>query len=50
MSTYIDFSVAMLDAVADFLMVEPINYLFGMILFCFVANIFMTLMGRRSKV
>jgi len=48
MQTYIDFSVAMLNALADFLNQDPITYLFGMILSCFIADIFMKLMGRRA--
>lgn len=49
MQTYVDFSVLMLSAVADFLLLEPINYLFGMILFCFVAKWFMYLCGKEVR-
>lgn len=34
----IDFSIAMLQAVADFVACEPIIYLFGMVLFCFLCK------------
>lgn len=47
MQDMIDFSTAMLTALADFLKSEPIIYLFGMILFTFVVKIFMILCGRR---
>lgn len=47
MQTYINFSVAMLDAIGQFLQAEPIAYLFGMILFTFVVHWFMILAGRR---
>ena len=40
MTSMVDFSIAMLQAVADFLNTEPIIYLFGLILFCFVCKIF----------
>ena len=48
MQYMIDFSTAMLTALADFLKSEPIIYLFGMILFTFVVKIFMILCGRRK--
>lgn len=48
MQDMIDFSTAMLTALADFLKSEPIIYLFGMILFTFVVKIFMILCGRRK--
>lgn len=38
MTPMIDFSVAMLQAVADFLGSEPMIYLFGMIVFCFLCK------------
>lgn len=47
MQDYIDFSLAMLDALATFLITPPVSYLFGMILFCFLAKFFMILVGRR---
>ena len=48
MQDMIDFSTAMLTALADFLKSEPISYLFGMILFKFIVKIFMILCGRRK--
>lgn len=42
MTPMIDFSVAMLGAIADFLGSEPIIYLFGLILFCFICKIIKT--------
>lgn len=48
MQDMIDFSTAMLTALADFLKSEPIIYLFGMILFTFIVKIFMILCGRRK--
>lgn len=38
MTAMIDFSVAMLQALATFLGTEPIFYLFGMICFCFLCK------------
>lgn len=38
MTPMIDYSVAMLQAVADFLAAEPIIYLFGLVLFCFICK------------
>lgn len=38
MTPMIDYSVAMLRAVADFLSAEPIIYLFGLVLFCFLCK------------
>lgn len=38
MTSMIDYSVAMLQAVADFLAAEPIIYLFGLVLFCFICK------------
>ena len=38
MSVMIDFSVAMLQALAAFLATEPILELFGMVLFCFLCK------------
>lgn len=40
MTPMIDFSVAMLGVLADFLGTEPIIYLYGMVLLCFVCKIF----------
>lgn len=38
MMPMIDFSVAMLSALADFLASEPIIYLFGSVVFCFICK------------
>lgn len=38
MTPMLDFSVAMLHALADFLSSEPIIYLFGSVIFCFVCK------------
>lgn len=38
MTPMIDFSVALLQAVADFLAAEPMIYLFGVVLFCFICK------------
>lgn len=43
MTPMIEFSVAMLRAVADFLGTEPIFYLFGMVIFCFLCKAVKTL-------
>lgn len=43
MNAMIDFSVAMLQALADFLGSEPIIYLFAMILLCFLCKAVVTL-------
>lgn len=48
MQDMIDFCTAMLQAIADFLQMEPIFYLFSMIIFVFIAKIFMILCGRRK--
>lgn len=40
MTPMIDFSVAMLTALSDFLLSEPVFYLFGLICFCFVVKAF----------
>lgn len=45
MNAMIDFSVAMLQALANFLGSEPIIYLFGMIVFCFLCKGVKTLMA-----
>ena len=34
----INFSVALLQAVADFLAAEPVIYLFGTVVFCFLCK------------
>lgn len=47
MQSMIDFSTAMLTALSDFLVSEPILYLLGMTLFLFVIKGFMILCGRR---
>ena len=38
MTPMIDYSVAMLNALADFFAAEPIIYLFGCILFMFICR------------
>lgn len=43
MNAMIDFSIAMLGAVANFLGSEPIIYLFGLVCFCFIVKAFRTL-------
>lgn len=45
MNEMIEFSVAMLQALADFLAAEPIIYLFGMIIFCFLCRGIKSLSG-----
>lgn len=45
MNEMIDFSVSMLEAVAAFLAAEPIVYLFGMIVFCFLCKGIKSLTG-----
>ena len=47
MNAMINFSLAMLDGVADFLGSEPIFYLFGMVCFCFVVKAFLMLFSIR---
>ena len=38
-----EFFAAMLAAVADFLAADPVIYLFGLVLFCFVGRMIKTL-------
>lgn len=38
MTPMVDYSVAMLRALADFLACEPIIYLFGAVVFCFLCK------------
>lgn len=38
MNAMIDFTVAMLEALAAFLGSEPVIYLFGMVVFCFLCK------------
>lgn len=38
MTPMIDFSVALLQAVADFLAAEPVVYLFSLVLLCFLCK------------
>lgn len=45
MNEMIEFSVAMLQALADFLAAEPIIYLFSMIIFCFLCKGIKSLSG-----
>lgn len=47
MNEMIDFSMAMLDGLADFLGTEPIFYLFGLVCFCFVVKAFLMLFSIR---
>ena len=47
MQNMIDFSIAILNAVATFLETPPVFYLFGLILFCFVAKFIKILVERR---
>ena len=44
MQVMIDFSVAMLEAVADFLGSEPIIYLFAIVCLCGIVKVFQTFM------
>jgi len=39
MTPMIEFSVALLGAVSDFLASEPIIYLFGVLILCFIAKL-----------
>ena len=38
MTSMMDFSLFLLGAVADFLAAEPVIYLFGVVLFCFICK------------
>lgn len=42
MTPMIEFSVALLNAVSDFLASEPIIYLFGIVILCFIAKLVKT--------
>lgn len=44
MTPMIEFSTAMLQAVANFLGSEPVIYLFGMVIFCFLCKGIKTLL------
>lgn len=46
MTPMIDFSVALFQAVAEFLAMEPVTYLFAVVLFCFVCKGIRILMGH----
>lgn len=46
MTAMIDFSIALFQAVADFLSTEPVTYLFSVILFCFLCKGIKILMGH----
>lgn len=46
MTPMVDFSVAMLQAVADFMGNEPMFYLFGTIVFCWICKGIKILMGH----
>ena len=43
MADMIQFSIALLNAVADFLQTEPIFYLFGTVIFLFVVKAFLSM-------
>ncbi|WP_312613225.1 hypothetical protein [Oscillibacter sp.] len=45
MNAMIDFSVAMLQGLAAFLGSEPVIYLFGMVVFCFLCKGIKTLIA-----
>ncbi|WP_312940589.1 hypothetical protein [Oscillibacter sp.] len=45
MNAMIDFTVAMLQALAAFLGSEPVIYLFGMVVFCFLCKGIKTLIA-----
>lgn len=45
MNAMIDFTVAMLEALAAFLGSEPVIYLFGMVVFCFLCKGIKTLIA-----
>lgn len=47
MQPMIDFSVEILNALVTFIETPPIFYLFGLILFCFIAKFFKILLERR---
>ena len=47
MADMISFSTTMLSVLVDFLMAEPIFYLYSLVLFCFIAKFIMILVGRR---
>lgn len=38
MTPMVDFTVFLLQAVADFLAAEPVSYLFGTVIFCFLCK------------
>lgn len=42
MSAMQDFTLFMLQAVADFLASEPVFYLFGVVIFCFICKVIKT--------
>lgn len=45
MTPMIDFSVALLQAVADFLAAEPVIYLFSLVLLCFLCKALKTIVS-----
>ena len=47
MSDLIEYSVAMLDAIAEFLQTPPIFYLFGLIMLAFVVSIILKIIRPR---
>ena len=46
MTPMIDFSIAMLQAVSDFLGAEPVIYLYSLVLFCFILKGIKTFVGH----
>ena len=47
MQDMIDFSIAILNAIVEFIETPPVFYLFGLICFCFIAKFFKILVERR---
>lgn len=48
MTPMIDFSVAMLTALSDFLLSEPVFYLFGLVCFLFIVKAFKILVSKKG--
>lgn len=46
MTEMVNFSIAMLNALVDFLSTPPIFYLFGLVCFCFICKALKILMSR----
>lgn len=49
MTPMVDFSMAILAAVSEFLISEPIIYLLGLICFLFIVKAFKVLMGKGGE-